>query len=78
MLGNSVNLTPGIRTGLRGLILTKLLGTMDMHEGGGGGVLTGSSTTEALGASSSSSRLLLRSSLVNSRRGNMVAMEKLP
>ncbi|TNN53004.1 hypothetical protein EYF80_036803 [Liparis tanakae] len=33
---------------------------------------------EALGASSSSSRVLSKSSLVNSRRGNMVAREKFP
>lgn len=41
-------------------------------------LLTGRRTIEALGASSSSSKVLFKSSLVNSRRGNMVAREKLP
>lgn len=42
------------------------------------GLLTGRITMEALGASSSSTRVLFMSSAVNTRRGNMVAIEKLP
>lgn len=44
----------------------------------GTGLLTGRITMEALGASSSSTRVLFMSSAVNTRRGNMVAIEKLP